>query len=188
LRFQKIRPPPPYLPTYINGVSERIHDHVPPRKPVKLFLYLYSAIEGIRLAAVQQQGQYAVSGAHIHRPLSRPDLGKVGKQHRVCPKAEQVRILYYFQSLQLQVVTAFHLFSHHQKKETCSADPFSIFTLLQITHQPWEIASTGQTSAQEPQSMQVSGSISYFSPASDIASTGHSAEHAPHAMHSSEIL
>ena len=49
-----------------------------------------------------------------------------------------------------------------------------------------EIHSTGQTSAQEPQSVQSSGSITYISP-SEIASTGHSSIHVPHAIHSSEI-
>jgi hypothetical protein len=49
-------------------------------------------------------------------------------------------------------------------------------------------APTGHTDAQEPQSMQVSGSITYLSSPSEIASTGHSAAQAPQEMHSSVIL
>ncbi len=43
-------------------------------------------------------------------------------------------------------------------------------------------ASTGQTLAQAPQSIQASASITYISPG-DIASTGHSGSQAPHAIH-----
>jgi hypothetical protein len=49
-------------------------------------------------------------------------------------------------------------------------------------------APTGQTSAQLPHSMQTSGLISYLPSPSAIASTGHSAAHAPQEMHSSVIL
>jgi len=49
-------------------------------------------------------------------------------------------------------------------------------------------APTGQVSAHAPHSMQVSGSITYLSAPSEIASTGHSAAQAPQEMHSSEIL
>lgn len=48
------------------------------------------------------------------------------------------------------------------------------------------IAPVGHTSAQVPQSAQRSGLIEYLSP-SEIASTGHSLMHVPHAMQSSEI-
>lgn len=50
-----------------------------------------------------------------------------------------------------------------------------------------EMASTGQTSTQEPQSVQASASISYFPSPSLIASTGHSLAHAPQLIHSSLI-
>jgi hypothetical protein len=46
------------------------------------------------------------------------------------------------------------------------------------------IASTGQTSSQAPQSIQVSGSISYLVSPSEIASTGHSAWQEPQEIHS----
>ena len=49
-------------------------------------------------------------------------------------------------------------------------------------------APTGQTSAQLPHSMQVSGLISYLPSPSKIASTGHSAAHAPQEIHSLLIL
>jgi hypothetical protein len=45
-------------------------------------------------------------------------------------------------------------------------------------------AETGQTLAQAPQSMQVSASITYRSSPAWIASTGHSASHAPQEMQS----
>jgi len=48
-------------------------------------------------------------------------------------------------------------------------------------------ASTGQTLAQEPQSMQESASIMYLSSPADIQSTGHSGSQAPQLMHSSEM-
>lgn len=49
-------------------------------------------------------------------------------------------------------------------------------------------APTGHVSAQVPQSMHLSASISYLPSPSLIASTGHSAAQAPHEMQSSEIL
>jgi hypothetical protein len=49
-------------------------------------------------------------------------------------------------------------------------------------------ASTGHESAQAPQSMQVSASITYLPSPSEIAPVGHSAAQAPQAMQSSEIL
>jgi hypothetical protein len=49
-------------------------------------------------------------------------------------------------------------------------------------------APTGQTPAQEPQEIQVSGLISYLPSPSEIAFTGHSEAHAPQEMHSSPIL
>ncbi len=48
------------------------------------------------------------------------------------------------------------------------------------------IASEGQTSAQVPHSVHVSGSIEYFSP-SEIAPDGHSSIHVPQAIQSSPI-
>ena len=49
-------------------------------------------------------------------------------------------------------------------------------------------APTGQTSAQAPQSIHVSASITYLPSPSEIAPTGHSPAQAPQLMHSSEIL
>jgi hypothetical protein len=46
-------------------------------------------------------------------------------------------------------------------------------------------ASTGHTSAQEPQSVQRSGLITYLSSPSLMASTGHSSTHTPQLIHSS---
>ena len=51
-----------------------------------------------------------------------------------------------------------------------------------------EGAETGHTSAQAPQSMQVSASISYFPSPSEIAVTGHPSAQAPQLMQASEIL
>ncbi len=48
-------------------------------------------------------------------------------------------------------------------------------------------APTGQTLAQDPQSIQVSGSITYLPSPSEIAFTGHSASQAPQLIHSSLI-
>ena len=48
------------------------------------------------------------------------------------------------------------------------------------------MAAAPHTDAQDPQSMQVFGSIEYGDP-SDIASTGHSLIQAPHATHASVI-
>ena len=50
------------------------------------------------------------------------------------------------------------------------------------------IASTGQTEAQVPQSMQVSASISYASSPAEIASTGHSPAQVPHEIHVSDSI
>jgi hypothetical protein len=50
------------------------------------------------------------------------------------------------------------------------------------------IASVGQTSTQLPQSVHLSGSMTYVSGPSLIASTGHSAAQDPQLMHSSVIL
>lgn len=49
------------------------------------------------------------------------------------------------------------------------------------------IASTGQTSAQEPQLTHSSGLIEYTSP-SEIAPTGHSPIHVPHAAQALESI
>lgn len=49
-------------------------------------------------------------------------------------------------------------------------------------------APTGQTSAQLPHSVQTAGSMTYLPSPSEIADTGHSASHAPHAMQSSLIV
>jgi hypothetical protein len=50
------------------------------------------------------------------------------------------------------------------------------------------MASTGQVSAQEPQSMQASGSISYWSDPWEIASTGQFGAQAPQETQSLLIL
>ncbi len=49
-------------------------------------------------------------------------------------------------------------------------------------------APTGQVSAQEPQSMQVFGSIAYCVSPWEIADTGHASAQAPQLMQESEIL
>jgi len=49
------------------------------------------------------------------------------------------------------------------------------------------IAVTGQVSTHAPQSMQVSASITLFSPASLMALVGQESSHAPQLMHSSVI-
>jgi hypothetical protein len=49
-------------------------------------------------------------------------------------------------------------------------------------------ALTGQTSAQEPQSMHLPSSITYLPSPSAIQLWGHSPSHAPQEMHSSVIL
>jgi len=56
-----------------------------------------------------------------------------------------------------------------------------------IDYQAGLIASTGQADAQAPQSMHVSGSITYMPSPADIADTGHSPSHEPQAIHASEI-
>jgi len=48
-------------------------------------------------------------------------------------------------------------------------------------------ASTGQTLAQEPQSIQEAASIMYLLSPAEMHSTGHSASQAPQLMHSSEM-
>jgi len=50
------------------------------------------------------------------------------------------------------------------------------------------IEPVGQVSAQAPQSMQVSGSISYWFAPSEIEPVGHSAAQAPQLMHSLLIV
>jgi len=50
-----------------------------------------------------------------------------------------------------------------------------------------EIASTGQTGAQAPQSMQAAGSISYLEPPAEMQLTGHSAAQTPQLMQLSLI-
>ena len=49
-------------------------------------------------------------------------------------------------------------------------------------------ASTGHTSAQDPHSMQLSASITYWSSPADIHSTGHSYSHAPQLIQASLIM
>jgi hypothetical protein len=53
--------------------------------------------------------------------------------------------------------------------------------------QPAEIAETGQTASQAPQSMQVSGSITYWLSPAEMAPVGHSLSQAPQEIHASEI-
>jgi len=50
------------------------------------------------------------------------------------------------------------------------------------------MALTGHVSTHAPQSIQVSASITRFSPCSLIEFTGQESSHAPQLMHSSEIL
>jgi hypothetical protein len=52
----------------------------------------------------------------------------------------------------------------------------------------WDMASTGQVSAQAPQSMQASGSITYWSAPWEIASTGQFGAQAPQETQSLLIL
>lgn len=54
-------------------------------------------------------------------------------------------------------------------------------------YEPGTIAEFGHTSAHDPQSVQRSGSITYFGSPSEIASNGHSGRHVPHIVHSSVI-
>jgi hypothetical protein len=54
--------------------------------------------------------------------------------------------------------------------------------------QPAEIAETGQTASQDPQSMQVSASITYWLAPAEIAPVGHSPSQAPQEIQASEIL
>jgi hypothetical protein len=60
-----------------------------------------------------------------------------------------------------------------------SKQPLKIYCAL--------IASEGQEPAHAPQSMQLSASITYTSPA-EIASTGHSSMQVPHAVHRSGLI
>jgi hypothetical protein len=62
--------------------------------------------------------------------------------------------------------------------------PFKVY----ISDQSASIASAGHTFAQEPQEMQASSAISYFSAPSEIASTGHSGWQLPQLRHASVIL
>ena len=61
-----------------------------------------------------------------------------------------------------------------------------VFLKWKASDQPSWIASLGQASAQEPQLMQVSGSIEYLSP-SLIAPVGHTDWQVPHATQLSSI-
>ena len=63
-----------------------------------------------------------------------------------------------------------------------------LFFIYKSRYQSCVGAPTGQVSAQAPQSMQASSSITYLPSPSLIASTGQPAAHAPQEMHSSEIL
>jgi hypothetical protein len=71
--------------------------------------------------------------------------------------------------------------THHSRQQH-----LSFFLIGGIHYSPGAIASLGQTSAHEPHSMQVSGSMWYLSP-SEIASTGHTEIHVPQATQLSEI-
>jgi hypothetical protein len=61
------------------------------------------------------------------------------------------------------------------------------FFFFQLRGHAWEMALTGQVSTHAPQSMQVSGSMTLFSPTSLMALVGQDSSHAPQLMHSSEI-
>jgi hypothetical protein len=61
------------------------------------------------------------------------------------------------------------------------------YTLILADYSAGEIASTGQTSTQVPQSVHFAASITNISSPSDIASSGHSGSQAPQLMHSSLI-
>ena len=61
-----------------------------------------------------------------------------------------------------------------------------IFAGWRVSYASWG-AETGQVPAQAPQEMQVSASMTYLPSPSEIAETGHSSAHAPHAMQSSLI-
>lgn len=71
-----------------------------------------------------------------------------------------------------------------QKKATVKAASVSCSDLEAYA----EIASTGQESAQAPQSVHLSASITYWSSPWLIASTGQVDSQAPQEMHSLEIL
>jgi hypothetical protein len=63
-------------------------------------------------------------------------------------------------------------------------EPHSLSFPIRFFFYSSEIHSTGQTSAQAPQLVQVSGSMNRTSPFSLIASTGHSGSQAPQFVHS----
>jgi hypothetical protein len=65
--------------------------------------------------------------------------------------------------------------------------PFILYDLILADYYAGEMASTGQTSTQVPQSVHFTGSITNISSPSDIASSGHSGSQAPQLMHSSLI-
>lgn len=54
---------------------------------------------------------------------------------------------------------------------------------MYISYSAGEIASTGQTAAQDPQSIQASSSITYAASPCSIAWTGHSPSQDPHDIH-----
>jgi hypothetical protein len=75
----------------------------------------------------------------------------------------------------------------NSKKKTGMQGMPVFFCLLRAVDQAL-MAFTGHVSTHAPQSMQVSASITRFSPCSLIALTGQESSHAPQLMHSSEIL
>jgi len=83
-------------------------------------------------------------------------------------------------------------FIRQEKKIKGSQNVHSDFLLINPDEKAFyeagaSIASDGQTSTQSPQSVHFSGSITYISGPSLIASCGHSGSHAPHKIHSSLI-
>lgn len=60
--------------------------------------------------------------------------------------------------------------------------------MIQVKDQAGEIAPTGQVLSQAPQSMQVSGSITYWVSPAEMAPVGQTDSHAPQEMQASEIL
>lgn len=69
----------------------------------------------------------------------------------------------------------------------CMLKIYCIIQYNSYTYYCGEIAETGQMFAHAPQSMQVSGLMSYLLDPSEIAVTGHSAAHAPQQTQSSLI-
>jgi hypothetical protein len=65
--------------------------------------------------------------------------------------------------------------------------PLHVTQYILADYSACEMASTGQTSTQVPQSVHFAGSIMNISSPSDIASSGHSGSQAPQLMHSSLI-